>query len=59
MIEISGEGGSAWLTPPLGGINSGLKERERSFRVRLSVVRVLGLVLGLVLSLVKCVVLNT
>jgi len=31
----------------------------RSFRVRLSVVSVLGLVLGLVLSLVKCVMLNT
>jgi len=29
MIETSGEGGSAWLTPPLGGINSSLKERER------------------------------
>src|SRR6218665_3251673 len=29
MIEISGEGGSASLTPPLGGINSSLKERER------------------------------
>jgi len=28
MIETSGEGGSAWLTPPLGGINSSLKERE-------------------------------
>ena len=23
------QGGSAWLTPPLGGINSSLKERER------------------------------
>ena len=30
MIETSGEGGSAWLTPPLGGINSSLKERERN-----------------------------
>jgi len=30
MIETSGEGGSAWLTPPLGGFNSSLKERERS-----------------------------
>ena len=29
MIETGGEGGSAWLTPPLGGINSSLKERER------------------------------
>ena len=29
MIETSGEGGSAWLTPPLGGINLSLKERER------------------------------
>src|SRR6218665_260973 len=29
------------------------------FRVRLSVVRVLGLVLGLVLSLVKCFMFNT
>ena len=29
MIERRGEGGSAWLTPPLGGINSSLKERER------------------------------
>ena len=28
MIETSGEGGSAWLTPPLGEINSSLKERE-------------------------------
>src|SRR6218665_3036129 len=26
--KTSGEGGSAWLTPPLGGINSSLKERE-------------------------------
>src|SRR6218665_841265 len=31
MIETSGEGGSAWLTPPLGGINSSLKEREMVF----------------------------
>src|SRR6218665_2278417 len=31
MIETSGEGGSAWLTPPLGGINSSLKERDRVF----------------------------
>ena len=29
MIETSGEGGSAWLTTPLGGINSSLKKRER------------------------------
>ena len=29
MIETSGEGGSAWLTPPLGGINSSLEEREK------------------------------
>src|SRR6218665_1786616 len=31
MIETSGEGGSAWLTPPLGGINSSLKERESMY----------------------------
>jgi len=31
----------------------------RPFRVRLSIVRVLGLVLGLALSLVKCVMFNT
>src|SRR6218665_2658096 len=29
MIETSGEGGSAWLTPPLGGINSSLKEKKK------------------------------
>jgi len=28
LQRISGEGGSAWLTPPLWGINSSLKERE-------------------------------
>src|SRR6218665_850401 len=33
MIETSGEGGSAWLTPPLGGINSSLKENEREITV--------------------------
>jgi len=37
MIETSGEGGFVWLTPPLGGINSSLKERERQVDLGLGV----------------------
>jgi len=42
MIEISGEGGSAWLTPPLGGINSSLKEREREKGSALNLIVLVG-----------------